>query len=548
MHDDDADAGAGAPDGAAPMAPRGDTVGVTSSARLVSFERATGAIERALAISGLAHAERILGADIRPASGKLYALTNQARLYTIEPTTGAAALEASLNADPADTTAPFTALSGSKFGVDWNPVADRLRVVSDQGQNLRIQPLTGATTTDAAINPASALSAAAYTNSFASACRTQLLVIDGPARTLSLQDPPNNGSLTLIGSLGDARFEDVSAFEIQTSTGGVDQAFIAVVTADGTQVLDLNLSSGIASNPRDLKLDFGETLVGVSAAPPTDAPPQSPGELLGLSVNNRIVSFNRAAPGKLCSSAAIHGLASAEQVLGIDVRPADGALYALGSSAKLYTLDVVSGAASVKTTLVADLLDTTESFAALSGVEFGLAFNPVSDRLRVMSDTGQNLRINVTNGATITDAALSGAVKGLSAAAYTNAFAGAKSTTLYALDTRADALVRVGADPATGGACGPDADVGNPNCGVVSALGTLGIGDALDVNGFDIDAKSGAALAALSVGMASTTLFSLDLTRGSATLPIGVANGTIGGGELLRGLTLAANPALGAFK
>ena len=51
---------------------------------------------------------------------------------------------------------PYTALTGSQFGVDFNPVADRLRVPSDSGLNLRINADTGATTTDGTINRASA--------------------------------------------------------------------------------------------------------------------------------------------------------------------------------------------------------------------------------------------------------------------------------------------------------------------------------------------------------------------------------------------------------
>jgi hypothetical protein len=40
---------------------------------------------------------------------------------------------------------PLTpALNGVAFGLDFNPAADRIRVVSDTGQNLRLHPDTGA--------------------------------------------------------------------------------------------------------------------------------------------------------------------------------------------------------------------------------------------------------------------------------------------------------------------------------------------------------------------------------------------------------------------
>ncbi|MEK2481574.1 DUF4394 domain-containing protein, partial [Lactobacillus acidophilus] len=78
----------------------------------------------------------------------------------------------------------------------------------------------------------------------------------------------------------------------------------------------------------------------------------------------------------------------------------DGLLYAVGSSGRIYTINTSSGAATVKATLTADATDTTLPFTALSGTEFGVDLNPVADRLRVVSNTGQNLRINVDNGAT----------------------------------------------------------------------------------------------------------------------------------------------------
>ncbi|HTU63067.1 MAG TPA: DUF4394 domain-containing protein, partial [Polyangiales bacterium] len=447
-----------------------------------------------------------------------------------------------------DASEPFNGLRGTKFGVDWNPVPDRLRVVSDQGQNLRIQPATGLTTTDGAIDPSAALAAAAYTNSFAAACRTRLFVIDADARKLFLQDPPNDGRLVPVGMLTGLGHAAVSSLEIQTSSDGVDSALVAAVDSDRTQLFDLSLTSGAATHPRELQLDENEVLVALSALPPSTATMQAPGELLGLSESGRLISLNRAAPGKLCTSSAISGLAEHEHVLGIDVRPADGKLYALGSSAKLYTLDVPSGDASFVAALAADPLDTTDSFQALHGTEFAVAFNPVPDRLRVTSDQGQNLRIQVTTGNTTTDAALSGASYGATAAAYTNAFAGARSTTLFAIDSDADTLVRIGGDPATGGACAPDVDANNPNCGVVSAIGALGLGDTTDLNGFDIDSRNGTALAALSLaGASSSTLYSVNLQTGAAALPAGVANGTIGGGERIRGLTLAANPMVTAL-
>ena len=247
-------------------------------------------------------------------------------------------------------------------------------------------------------------------------------------------------------------------------------------------------------------------------------------------------------------------MSDGEDVLGIDVRPADGRLYSLSSAGKLYTLPATLGTpvtsaaanAAVVASLAADVADTSSPFSALIGTEFRIDFNPVPDRLRIVSNAAQNLRVNLDAAAGVTtDADLSGpAAAGVTAGAYTNSFAGARATTLFVLDATTDSLARVGADAATGGAC--PGDTGNPNCGVVAVVGALGVGDITAVNGFDIEGKTGvagSALAAVTIGAATTsTLISVNLETGAGTNPPGVANAAIGGGEPLRGLAFVANP------
>ena len=147
------------PDAALPVV--GDTWGYTSAKRFVKFQRSTGKLEQSLSISGLGD-ETVLGVDMRPANGAVTVLTNLA-LYTLDLQTGALAGKLSLSADPADTSNVF---SGSlplattsnppvavTYGVDFNPVADRLRVVSSTGRNLRINPNNGLVATDPGMTP-----------------------------------------------------------------------------------------------------------------------------------------------------------------------------------------------------------------------------------------------------------------------------------------------------------------------------------------------------------------------------------------------------------
>src|SRR5262245_33760069 len=88
----------------------GDTFALTNTNRLVSFNRATRSVRTVVVVSGLQNGETVLGADFRPGgapAGQLYALGSNARLYTIDTTTGVATFRFSLSADSTDTTAPF---------------------------------------------------------------------------------------------------------------------------------------------------------------------------------------------------------------------------------------------------------------------------------------------------------------------------------------------------------------------------------------------------------------------------------------------------------
>ena len=121
----------------------------------MSFKLATpGTLDTDVAITGVPGGETIVGADFRPATGQLLALTDMGRMLRIDTATGAATTVSAFAADAADTTTPYTALSGMAFGVDFNPTVDRLRTVSDTGLNLRSNVDTGATTTDGALNRA----------------------------------------------------------------------------------------------------------------------------------------------------------------------------------------------------------------------------------------------------------------------------------------------------------------------------------------------------------------------------------------------------------
>src|SRR5262245_31721726 len=512
----------------------GDTFGLTSNGRLVTFDRAAPSLDTAVAITGLQSGETILGIDVRPGGmtpGQLYALGSTGRIYTINTTTGAATLKSTMSADPTDTTTPFTTLSGTEYGVDFNPVVDRLRIVSDTGQNLRVNVDTGATITDGNLNVGGTtrmgVTDAAYTANFATTCRTQLYFIDPSTDKLLTTADPNAGTVTEVGSLGvDA--SAVGGFEISTAADGTNTAVAVFSVSNTPAVYAINLTTGVATPAGQVSgLQSGEALRGAAAAPPTTAPVNALGQVVAVTESNKLISFQSGTPQKLCSSTAVTGLQGGETILGIDTRPADGALYAVGSTGRIYTVNTGTGAATMKSMLMADAADTTAPFTGLSGTEYGVDFNPVPDRLRIVSDTGQNLRINVDTGATTTDTNLNPAGPIAVAAAYTNSFAGAGSTSLYVLDAAGDSL-----------------QLQNPpNDGVLTPVGALGIGDIQSIAEFDINGLNNSAIAAVNLaGVATSELDTVNLTTGAATKV-----NTIGGGERVRGLAFVATPVASVF-
>jgi trimeric autotransporter adhesin len=510
-----------------PQAPP-DTFAVTSDNRLVSFNRAVPMITASVRIYGLGPNERILGFDMRPSDGFLVLLTSDARLYKMDPRVGYADLLATLAPDPADTSLPYTGLIGTSFGVNFNPVVDRLRVVSDVGQNLRINVGTGATTTDLALSTRDVI-ATSYTNAFSSACRTKLYYIDGGKRLMTTPDP-NRGVLVSLGMLDTPG--EITGFDIVTRPDGSNVAMVVTTGAGATMLKSISLANAsITSQQVIIGLNEGETIIAMTALRPDIEPTQALGDLLAVTETNRLISFTASAPQKLCTAPAqITGLQPGDQILGIDVRPADGLLYAAGSSGQLYTIRTTADAGFATATRGPMLQTATGSaqFASFTGSGFGFDFNPMKDKLRMVSNTGQNLRIDVEAGGVTTDSRLTPSSAGSTAAAYTNSFVGAASTMLYVIDINARQLAIQGQRS------------GDPNKGDLKPVGSLGINAELQsASGFDINGRTNGAFAALNLTTSNgvSELYSINLSTGAATRV-----NVIGGGERVRGLAFVEFP------
>ena len=450
----------------------------------------------AVNITGLiSPTEKLLAIDFRPATGQLYGVTNQSRLYVINQLTGVAS---------AVSATPFTpAINGTQVGFDFNPTVDRIRLVTNNDQNIRLNPETGTVAfVDGNINPAGAtVTAAAYTNSFAGASSTVLYDIDVERNLLVKQTPPNSGTLVTVGALGVQAIGE-AGFDIAPD----NSVAIAALFGRGFEAGQTEESNGNKYRFYYINLETGEAQnagktdrVIVGLAIPTNP------VAYAVDQTNNLLIFNPTTSGIIIKP--LSGLATGEMIVGIDMRPATAQLYALGRSSRIYTINMSSG--------VATLVGAGPFTPALTGTSFGFDFNPTVDRIRVVSNTGQNLRLNpITGVVAATDPNLNPGTPSVDGAAYINSFPGATTTILYDIDHFTDKL-RI-QNPANAGTL----DVGKP----------LGINISAG-NGFDIGGRTNNAYGIFTVG-GSNGLYSVNLSTGAATLampfPVSVRGFAIG--------------------
>ena len=198
-------------------------VALTADGKLVCVDSTDPDRGRGVRVTGLAGDTRLIGIDHRPATGVLYGVGELGGLYTIDAGTGVASKVAQMSVVP----------SGTTFGVDFNPAVDRLRVVSDTQQNLRVDVTTGATITDLALSGAG-VAGAAYTNNDADPNTvTTLFDIDAAADQVSVQAPANNGNLSPTGKLGVDTSNAVGLRHPQQAPQGLDGRCARLRLADG---------------------------------------------------------------------------------------------------------------------------------------------------------------------------------------------------------------------------------------------------------------------------------------------------------------------------
>ncbi len=510
---------------------------ITDTNELLRFDTASPTVATSVGtISGLQAGEHIEGIDFRPLTSQLYALgivdgdtSDEGRIYTIDITTGAAT---QVGSTPFSTTLP----SSADYGFDFNPAVDRIRIVNNGEQNLRVHPVTGAlAASDTALAYAAGdanfgiepvITGSAYSNNVTGTAFTTLYSIDFNGARLVRQggvdgptsQSPNLGQLTTVGTgLGITLDRAAMGFDIDGHNG---RAYAAFNVPSSNGFYTVNLTTGAATLVGTIG-DGTAILRDIAVITP---PAATAATIYAVNASGELLRFASNTPGTVTNLGVISGLTPGEAIRGIDFRPLTGQLFALGivdvvgvDSSQIYSINTSTAAA----TAIGTPFTTTLSDTAV----YGYDFNPIPDRIRIVNTDNQNVRARPDTGALAgTDGTLAydaadvnaAADENIVAAAYTHSQANSTSTTLYGIDRNLGILVRQGS---------PDSAPITPNAGTLFTVGSLGVTLSSDVANFDIRGGAGVGFASLEVS-GVTGLYTINVTTGAATLMGQIGDGS----------------------
>ena len=193
---------------------------------------------KSMTVTGISGA--LVGIDVRPADGMLYGVVEDGTVVVIAAD-GKATQKSKLET---------MAAKGQPITIDFNPVADRLRVMAADGTNLRANVDDGKVVKDGNHKYADSdmhkgekpnIVAGAYTNSVKGTKETALFNIDATIGGLIKQAPPNDGVLGAVGKLGIKA--DTVAFDIWSDGNGKNEAWLMA----GDTLYSVDLASGKAT-------------------------------------------------------------------------------------------------------------------------------------------------------------------------------------------------------------------------------------------------------------------------------------------------------------
>lgn len=212
--------------------------------------------------------------------------------------------------------------------------------------------------------------------------------------------------------------------------------FSAVSSAAVTAALAAGL---VAAVPGLVGAASAAPLVGDGATPVIQPALFDDYKAYGLTTTGRLVRFDVDSPASLTPIGRITGLVGGDtHLVGIDFRVQNNRLYGVGDLGGIYVINTANAVATLVSHLTIPLV----------GTAFGVDFNPAANRLRVISNAGENLRHNLDDptgtpppGTTVADTPLTyppllGIATGLTGAAYTNNdLDPATGTTLFDINT-----------------------------------------------------------------------------------------------------------------
>ena len=212
-------------------------VALSGDNMLHMIDVSTATVTASMPVTGV---DRLLGIDLRPATGQLIGVTAGFDVVEIDPATGAATVISTMNT-------PLPIEDGAAVIVDFNPMADKLRFMSGV-TNHRVDVDTGAVTVDGSLayveadmhaGEAPAIVAAAYINSYGRPESTAMYDIDATIVALIRQVSPNDGTLAAVGRLG-IDGTDAYAFDIATDAEGTNTGWLVA----GSTLYTVSLETG----------------------------------------------------------------------------------------------------------------------------------------------------------------------------------------------------------------------------------------------------------------------------------------------------------------
>ncbi len=168
--------------------------GLTASNELVGYTIKPVQEVSAVPLTGMVDKERMMAIDFST-TGVLYGVSNKSLLYTIDPATGKST---AVSYNPL-----YPAINGSTVGLDFDSRTGQLRLMTDNEQNLKIDPATGKVVSSEFSTSAVdySVNSIAYTNNFNSTTAGSLYAID-MKDGMVYRSSSTFGSFQKVGSMG----------------------------------------------------------------------------------------------------------------------------------------------------------------------------------------------------------------------------------------------------------------------------------------------------------------------------------------------------------